>query len=200
MSGRILDTAPLVLPSGRDLMVCEIFAGGAEAVHNQLDNAAAVDAGGGIVTIPCTGHGYTAGSMIAIRESTNYDGVYTLAAVAADTFNIYATYTAEVFAAGTVNVRPELWLDRPWQLLDWSIHLSAAGGAAEALTMTLDSAHGATFDVPLHTTADMTAVADISETWAQLKMLIGSKDDAINWTYANTNNKTWGLRARFIVF
>jgi len=46
----------------------------------------------------------------------------------------------------------------------------------------------------------MTAVADISETWAQLKMLIGSKDDAINWTYANTNNKTWGLRASFLVF
>ena len=63
-----------------------------------LDNAAAVDATGWIVTIPLTANGYSEDEVVTIAWSTNYNGNYTIVAVATDTFNITATYNAETFA------------------------------------------------------------------------------------------------------
>lgn len=68
-------------------------------VVQNLDNAAAVDAGGGIVTIPLTGHGYVVGEYVTISGSVNYNTTYEVVAVpGANTFNITATYQAETFA------------------------------------------------------------------------------------------------------
>ncbi len=64
-----------------------------------LDAAPAVDAGGGLVTIPVTGHAYSASDYITIRGTGNYDGTYLIASVvAATSINITTTYVSETFA------------------------------------------------------------------------------------------------------
>lgn len=63
-----------------------------------IDNAAAVDKGGGKVGIPITGHTYTAGETITIANTTNYNGDFTVDATS--TVNevvITAAYVAETF-------------------------------------------------------------------------------------------------------
>jgi len=72
-----------------------------------LDNAAAINAGGGVVTIPCTGHPFNVGDLVTIAGTTNYDATYTILAVAANTFNITSAYVAETFA-GTETVNGTL--------------------------------------------------------------------------------------------
>ena len=72
-----------------------------------LDNAAAVDSGGGLVRIPSTGHGFFPGAIVNITNTTNYNGNYVIdesAQINADWFNIPATYIAETFA-GTEQVQ-----------------------------------------------------------------------------------------------
>lgn len=75
------------------------------AIYNKfnqqsLDVGPAVNVGGGVVGIPCTGHGFATGDHIVLTGTTNYDGDYTvLASSTADQINITATYSAETFAA-----------------------------------------------------------------------------------------------------
>ena len=63
-----------------------------------IDNAAAVDAGGGITTIPLTAHGHAVGDFVKQAGTTNYNGTYEIVAKAADTYDITETYAAETFA------------------------------------------------------------------------------------------------------
>lgn len=73
-----------------------------------LDNAAAVDKGGGLVGLPCTGHSFSAGDSIRVIGGTAsvYDNDnYTVHAdTTANEIVITATYAAETFAASTVSV------------------------------------------------------------------------------------------------
>jgi len=78
--------------------ICTVTLNSAEKT---IDNAAAGNTGGGLVSIPCTGHGYVQGNIVLINGTTNYDGVHTLptqAAGDASHFIITATYVAETFA------------------------------------------------------------------------------------------------------
>lgn len=63
-----------------------------------IDNAAAVDKGGGLVGIPVTAHGLSAGDSIAIDDTTNYDGWYLIVSQTTNEIVITATYSAETFA------------------------------------------------------------------------------------------------------
>jgi hypothetical protein len=63
-----------------------------------LDAEAAIDAGGGDVTLNADGHGFTTGDSVTITGTTNYDGTYTITA-ATDTITITATYVAETIPA-----------------------------------------------------------------------------------------------------
>ena len=65
--------------------------------HHTLDNAAAVDKGGGEVGIPITGHSFAAGDRIEINGSTNYDGQYVINSQTANEVVITETYNAETF-------------------------------------------------------------------------------------------------------
>jgi len=72
--------------------------------EQNIDNAAAVDKGGGKVGIPCIGHGYSTADEILLNGTTNYDGVQTVDATSSDDeIVITATYAAENFA-GTETV------------------------------------------------------------------------------------------------
>jgi len=95
-----------------------------DASEQALNAAAAVDKGGGLVGIPCDGHGYSENDVVLINGTTNYDGVYTLpdqTAGGANEFIITAVYAAETFAGtDTVCVVVEstthtLSTDRFWQ-------------------------------------------------------------------------------------
>lgn len=63
-----------------------------------LDNAAAVDKGGGLVGIPITGHPYLAADTLTLADTTNYDGDHELVSVTVDEVVITTTYQAETFA------------------------------------------------------------------------------------------------------
>jgi len=64
-----------------------------------LDAAAAVDKGGGLVGIPVTGHGYSAGEYVTIARTTNYNGTYLLdSTTSTNELVITETYNAETFA------------------------------------------------------------------------------------------------------
>jgi hypothetical protein len=68
-----------------------------------LDAAAAFDQGDGTVRITVTGHGYSAGDLVYIEGTTNYDGTWTLAAATTtDYIFITTTYVAETFAGTEV--------------------------------------------------------------------------------------------------
>lgn len=73
------------------------------SVSETLDNAAAVDAGGGDTTFPITGHSLLAGDRVTITGTTNYDGTYYIKSVATNTITITVTFAAETFA-GTETV------------------------------------------------------------------------------------------------
>ena len=63
-----------------------------------IDNAAAVNVGGGVVGIPITGQPYATGETITIANTVNYNGSYpVLASSGADQVDITVAYNAEVF-------------------------------------------------------------------------------------------------------
>jgi len=64
-----------------------------------INNAAAVDKGGGLVGIPSTAHGFTAGEQIKIEDTTSYNGAFIVdPTTTANEIVITAAYIAEAFA------------------------------------------------------------------------------------------------------
>ena len=74
-------------------------------VSATLDNAAAVDKGGGLVGLPITGHGFQAGQIVVVAGTTNYDLPvgYEIISQTTNEIVVTATYVAETFA-GTETV------------------------------------------------------------------------------------------------
>jgi hypothetical protein len=71
----------------------------AVSVSNNMDAAAAVDAGSGYVDFPITGHGITTAERLRVVDSINYDGDYEIVSIPnANTVRVAATYAAEIFA------------------------------------------------------------------------------------------------------
>jgi len=170
---------------------------GTEGLHGTLDNVIAVDAGGGLVTIPRTAHGFSVGNYVQIAGSVSYNGVYKIIAKVADTFDIYATFVADTFA-GTETAKTALKPGVDFQMIEARLHLSAVGGAVEDYTITLDSENGTAFDVVLETAA-MNADADVPTLWNEKKRCFNS-GDVLLFEYLNTNNKTWGLEVIYRIF
>jgi len=63
-----------------------------------LDNAVAVDKGGGLVGIPSIANGLSVNENITLSGTTNYNGSENVVSVTADEFVITATYVAETFS------------------------------------------------------------------------------------------------------
>lgn len=111
--GDILDSRTIITTSvsGNQLPVTEVTDGIGAAVNSGpsgnyqvypknvlIDNAAAVDVGGGVVGIPVTGHYFANGSSVTIIGTTNYNGTYVVqTGGTANQVNILATYNAETF-------------------------------------------------------------------------------------------------------
>jgi hypothetical protein len=68
-----------------------------KAINN---GAPAVDVGGGVVGIPCTSHGFAAGTPIQISATVAYNGHFTvLSSSTTHQINITASYAAETFGS-----------------------------------------------------------------------------------------------------
>ena len=76
------------------------------------------------------------------------------------------------------------------EVVEVRLHLSAAGGAAEDLTITHNSALGAAYDVVKATQA-MAAVQDY--TWVPDRPHQLAIGDSLDIAYANSNSRTYGL-------
>jgi hypothetical protein len=137
-----------------------VFSSFLTRVTNLDISAPAVDAGGGVVTIPDSLHGFQAGDSVTLAGTINYDGTYTILAKTANTFDITATYVAETFIGSetaTVVATPgvsETTVGQPDKdittlIADWN---AGHGGN----TLTLSSGNGS--QVP---TADITLTGGI---------------------------------------
>jgi hypothetical protein len=93
-------------------------------------------------------------------------------------------------ATGAAAIAETLAPASAYQIEEIRLHLSAAGGAAENLTVTLDCAAGVEHDIVIKTEA-MAAVVDLL--YQPTRPLIFSAGDEIDFAYANTNTRTWGL-------
>jgi hypothetical protein len=82
--------------------------------------------------------------------------------------------------------------DHPASLVCVRLHLSAAGGAAENFTVTLNSARGAAYDCVLFS-QDMTTVTDIL--WIPERPIPVINNDVLDFAWTNSNGRTFGLEA-----
>lgn len=190
------------------------FSGDGAFVAN-IDNDAAVDLSanypdltlqyGGVVRIPATDHGYLASGNIwgpkndwlcvYVKGTDNYDGLRTVVAVATDTIDIIAPYTAETFAGGGAEtLQPGFKFDHSVELIGFDLKLSSASATVENLTIVLDAAAGSAFDNVIYTLAMNTVqYSSINlEELSTTQRFIDAQDEVyFNW--ANSNGRTFGL-------
>lgn len=165
---------------------------GTRRFNGTLDAAAAADAGNGLTDITLTNHGLTAGCYIQILGSVAYNGVWRIAS-APDANSIYIekAYVAEIFA-GTETYRLAWKPADEFELLETRVKLSDVS-AAENLIYLLDADEGSAFDATLDTQAMNGLTEDIVVWRDATKRRFFEKGDVIALTYANTNNRTWGV-------
>ena len=96
-------------------------------------------------------------------------------------------------ATGNGAIASTLAPGRQIELVCVKLHLSAAGGAAEDFTVTIDSATDAVYDVVLFS-QDMNAVADV--VWVPERPIPIMKDE-IDFAYNNGNTRTYGLEVNY---
>jgi len=77
-------------------------------------------------------------------------------------------------------------------LVSVRLHLSAVGGAAENFTITINSATAAAYDTIIYS-QDMTAVQDLM--WTPNHPIPILNGDVLDFAYANSNTRTYGLEA-----
>ncbi len=172
---------------------CKLVAAGTKAMGTTLDNAAAAAVAGSsnLVRLPSTAHGFKAGSMLEILDTTNYDAALALPAVAANTFDIYGTYVAETFGGGET-VRVVLSSGFPFELLEVKLHITGTVPAtAENFTITRDAADGSYWDELIRSQAMAGITTDI---WnIRDTPLRYNPNDKLIFAWANTDGRTWGL-------
>ena len=134
----------------------EWFFTGAKAMNGTFNDAAAV-IGDSVnkpytTTLPDTGHGLIAPSLLYIENTTNYNGLRKIKSLAdANSMLIYAKYVAEVLSSATWKtmftydqvVQGEIRPGCPFEFLGFYLTLDAAAGtASEYFTITIDAAKG----------------------------------------------------------
>ncbi len=78
------------------------------ATQDTIDNAAAVNKGGGEVGIPITGHLFLADQLITIAGTTNYNGDFTIQSVTTNEIVITDTFVSETFGGSETVVTTSL--------------------------------------------------------------------------------------------
>lgn len=99
-------------------------------------------------------------------------------------------------ATGAAAIASTLTPTLPIELVCVKLHLDAAGGAAENFTVTINSATALAYDVNLYT-QDMTIIQDIC--WVPDRPIPILNNDPIDFAYANSNTRTYGLEVIYRV-
>jgi hypothetical protein len=162
----------------------------AKALSQTINNAAAVDATGGLTRIPITGHGYLANSYIYITGSVAYNGLKYITAKTDDTITIRSTFVAETFAGSEVT-RFVYYSPVAYEIAELKVHLSAAPSTSENLVITCDSGLSAAYDT-IVLSKDLQSIANYI--WVPDQPIRFSASDLLVFTYTNTDTKTIGIQ------
>lgn len=93
-------------------------------------------------------------------------------------------------ATGSAAIAESLGPNKAFRILEVRVKFSAAIAAAEDLTVTLNSANGASYDVVL----DTQAMSGLSQyIFRPAAPLLGMKGDAADVAFANTDARTYGI-------
>jgi len=173
-----------------------LIAAGTGSMSTTLDNAAATElaSDGSMVRIPATNHKFKAGSIVEISGTTNYDGIFVIAAVATNTFDIYSEYTAETFS-GSETVTVVLTSGSEFELLEVKLHVKTASVTSENFTVTRDANEGAYWDelVRAQNMAGTTDfIWDLRDTPLRYQ-----PDDKLTFDWLNSDGRTWGLEVLY---
>lgn len=151
----------------------------------------------GVVRLTSTDHGFKASpnqkqsNLIFVQGTTNYDGLRVVLAVAANTLDIIAPFVAET-PSGSETLRPGLQFDERYLFVGFKVHLSSACATAEDLVISVDADRGSAWDFNVFT-ENMNGVSDRAENYSGDNEIVLQPDDILYCTYANTDNRTWGL-------
>ncbi|MFH2034003.1 MAG: hypothetical protein ABIJ26_04795 [Candidatus Margulisiibacteriota bacterium] len=179
---------------------CLYMGGSEDIVYDVFDDAtaAAIKLDGKAFYAKMTGHTFFAGSTMYWTDTDNTSaykhGMRYVHAVATN----YVTLSCDYFQTENIDDECQLWPSIvwpvDWQLKQVELHLEAAGAtAAENFVIALDSDKGAYWDTTYYT-KDMNGVADII--WIpEGGPITISKDDKLNFTWANADSRNWGLKA-----
>jgi len=97
-------------------------------------------------------------------------------------------------ATGSAAIAESLAYDGPLELICVKLNLSAAGGAVENFTVTVNSNTAAAYDTIL-LSQDMNTVQDLF--WLPDQPIPITGDDVIDFAYANSNGRTYGLEITY---
>ena len=167
----------------------EFFFSGDEETYTTLDNTAVSDQGGGIVRLTSTDHGFKAGAYVYIQGTTNYDGLKAISAVAANTFDIVASFMAET-PAGTETVKTMYSSGHAFEFLGFEIHLSEESATSENFVISKDASKGAAWDQKYYS-QDMNGVQDRSNMFDIPRKC--AANDKVDVVWDNTNDRLWGI-------
>ncbi len=174
---------------------------GASAISNQsgsypdLIRATGV---GGVVRLTSNDHGFKAtadawkrneSNCIYVQGTTNYDGLRTIIAVAANTLDILAPYVAET-PGGTETLRPGFKYPERSEFWGLALHLAAACATEEDLEISVDASRGAAWDRKIYD-EPMYGVQDIIDIFDEPIPL--DPNDIVYVTFPNTDDNLWGL-------
>jgi hypothetical protein len=139
------------------------------------------------------GTGWEKGNLIYIRGASvasKLNGIRKIVAVATNTLDIINEFVAATTPAGTETLQPALSYEENWEFIGYDLHLNAASATTENFVISVDSTKGAAWDRNI-LTEDMNGVVDLIQIYD--KPIPMSKDDIVYCTWANTDNRLWGL-------
>ncbi|KKM99853.1 hypothetical protein LCGC14_1143700 [marine sediment metagenome] len=169
---------------------------GGDGPFSRTLNAAAVVDGGrsgegqSLVTIADTSTDVNVGDFIYIESTDNYDGLHKIFKQAAGSFDIQAKFVAETLA-NTDDILVTVTEDEKWQFVGFHLVATTSPATSEDLSVDVDADRGASWDDNLYT-KDMDTIDNII--YYPDKPVLLEANDLVEFTYANTNTVTWGLK------
>ena len=104
-----------------------------------------------------------------------------------------ATGAANITASVSISSEQQTYTEI-WEIISIRINLSAAG-AANDLTITVNSDLGAAYDTII-LTQDMTSVVDLYKTYNPGEMVM-DKEDSLDFAWTNGSTRTYGIEVLY---
>lgn len=157
-----------------------------------LTTDAVIDNKDGTVTLTMdAAHTFVDGSVVYIEGTDSYDGIHEIiSSPETDEIRFAAKYVAET-PAGTETVKIALISKKDYKFLGFRLNIAVAPGQADVMTITIDSAKGATWDTVIYSN-DLTAVTELEYINPNVDLPL-DKDDILRVAWPNVANRTFGI-------